>query len=134
MEVMEEAMGVDLMVTKEAIIMILINLDIKVMGMDIIRAIGIIEQKMLLIVVHVLVQLAVRVVFFQCVCVDFYELIFTACVYQKKFIILKKDCKKQKIMIAFNRNISPKQLKRIQLNNSLKTCFILQYFSFSMLH
>ena len=74
MEAMEEAMVVDLMVSKEVIIMILINLDIKVMGMDIIRAIGTILQKMQLIVVHVWVQLAVLVVFFQCACVDFMNL------------------------------------------------------------
>ena len=48
----EEAMGVDLMLSKEVIIMILINRDITGMGVDIIKATGTRGQKMLLIVVH----------------------------------------------------------------------------------
>ena len=96
MEVMEEAMGVDLMVSKEAIIMILINLDIKVMGMDIIRAIGIIEQKMLLIVVHAWVQLAVRVVFFQCACVDFMNLFLQPMLIKRSLSLKRKIAKNRK--------------------------------------
>ena len=48
----EEAMGVDLMLSKEVIIMILINRGITGMGVDIIKATGTRGQKMLLIVVH----------------------------------------------------------------------------------